>query len=104
LFIDKIKYDFLFILLFHNLTSLNFYQEGLFRNLGLRNRILNLPLMIAAILTLLWRNVPSVAELTRVLNREGFLWVKATKVSQKALSERFLTFPSILPESKKVHL
>ncbi len=33
-----------------------------------------------------------------VLNREGFLWVKATKVSQKALSGRFLTFPSILFE------
>jgi hypothetical protein len=50
------------------------------------NRILNLPLMIAAILTLLWRNVPSVNELTRILNREGFLWVNVTKVSQKALS------------------
>jgi hypothetical protein len=42
--------------------------------------------MIAAILTHLWRNVPSVNELTRILNREGFLWVNVTKVSQKALS------------------
>ncbi len=75
-----------------------FNQQALFRSLGLRNRILNLPLMIAAVLTLLWRNVPSVTELTRLLNREGFLWIKATKVSQKALSERFLTFPSILFE------
>jgi hypothetical protein len=80
------------------LTPLIFNQQALFRSLGLRNRILNLPLMIAAILTLLWRNVPSVRELTRLLNREGFLWVKATKVSQKALSGRFLTFPSILFE------
>ena len=80
------------------LTPLIFQQQALFRSLGLRNRILNLPLMIAAILTLLWRNVPSVRELTRLLNREGFLWVKPTKVSQKALSGRFLNFPSILFE------
>ena len=78
------------------LTPSIFAQEGLFRNLGMRNRILNLSLMTAAILTLLWRNVPSVNELTRILNKEGFLWVNPTKVSQKALSERFLTFPSIL--------
>ncbi len=80
------------------LTPSIFAQEGLFRNLGMRNRILNLSLMTAAILTLLWRNVPSVNELTRILNREGFLWVNPTTVSQKALSERFLTFPSILFE------
>ena len=80
------------------LTPSIFAQEGLFRDLGMRNRILNLSLMTAAILTLLWRNVPSVNELTRILNREGFLWVNPTTVSQKALSERFLTFPSILFE------
>lgn len=80
------------------LTPSIFAQESLFRDLGLRNRILNLSLMTAAILTLLWRNVPSVNELTRILNREGFLWVNPTQVSQKALSDRFLTFPSILFE------
>ena len=80
------------------LTPSIFAQQSLFRDLGMRNRILNLSLMSAAILTLLWRNVPSVNELTRILNREGFLWVDPTKVSQKALSDRFLTFPSILFE------
>lgn len=80
------------------LTPSIFAQESLFRDLGMRNRILNLSLMTAAILTLLWRNVPSVNELTRILNREGFLWVNPITVSQKALSERFLTFPSILFE------
>ena len=49
-------------------------------------------------LTLLWRNVPGVQELTRLLHKEGFLWVEATKVTQKALSKRFLTFPAILFE------
>jgi hypothetical protein len=33
----------------------------------------------------LWRNVPSVRELTKLLEREGFLWASAKKVSQKAL-------------------
>lgn len=33
-----------------------------------RARILNLPLMVAAVLTLLWRQVPGVQELTRETN------------------------------------
>jgi len=41
--------------------------------IGLRDRILNLPLMVAAVLTLLWRDVAGVTELTRMLAREGFL-------------------------------
>ncbi len=46
--------------------------------------------MKSAILTLLWRNVLSVNELTRILNRGGFLWVNPTKVSQKALYQLFI--------------
>jgi hypothetical protein len=69
-----------------------------YRQLGMRSRILTLPLMVAAILTLLWRQVPSVNELTRVLAREDLLWCKAVKVSQQSLSERFLVFPSELFE------
>ena len=69
-----------------------------FRELGLRERILTLPLMVAAVLTLLWRDVPGVTELGRLLEKEGFLWCKRTKVSQQALSQRFLTFPAILFE------
>ncbi|MFM6376625.1 MAG: IS4 family transposase [Microcystis panniformis] len=73
-------------------------QQAFYRQLGLRNRILNLPFMIAAVLTLLWRNVPGVQDLTRLLAREGFLWIEPTVVTQKAISERFLTFPAILFE------
>ena len=39
-------------------------QEKYYRQLGLTDRILNLPLMVAAVLTLLWRDVASVTELT----------------------------------------
>ncbi|MEA5536828.1 IS4 family transposase, partial [Crocosphaera sp. XPORK-15E] len=68
------------------------------RTLGLRDRILTLPLMVAAVLTLLWRDVAGVRELTRILAREGFLWCDRLKVSQQALSKRFLTFPAELFE------
>ncbi len=39
-------------------------QQKYYKQLGLRNRIINLSLMVAAVLTLLWRQVPSVQELT----------------------------------------
>jgi Transposase DDE domain len=64
----------------------------------MRDRILNLPFMVAAVLTLLWREVAGVRELTRMLGREGFLWCERTKVSQQAISQRFLTFPAELFE------
>ncbi len=73
-------------------------QENYYRQLKLRDRILNLPLMVAAVLTLLWRDVPGVTDLTRILAREGFLWCKPTQVSQQAISSRFLTFPYVLFE------
>jgi IS4 transposase len=69
-------------------------QEKYYRQLGMRDRILNLPLMVAAVLTLIWRDVAGVRELSRILAREGFLWCKPTQVSQQALSQRFLTFPA----------
>ncbi len=40
--------------------------------------------MVAAVLTLLWRDVPGVTELGRLLETEGFLWCKPTKVSRTA--------------------
>ena len=73
-------------------------QENYYRKLGMRQRILTLPLMVAAVLTLLWRDVAGVTELTRMLAREGFLWCNRMKVSQQALSQRFLTFPASLFE------
>jgi hypothetical protein len=73
-------------------------QQAYYRQLGLRDRILNLPLMLAAVLTMLWRQVPSVHELTRMLAREDLLWCQAIKVSQQALSQRFLSFPAVLFE------
>ncbi len=66
------------------LTPAIMNQEHYYRQLGLRDRILNLPLMVAAVLTLLWRDVPGVTELTRLLAREGFLWCNPTSISRTA--------------------
>ena len=68
-------------------------QLAYYGSLGLRDRILSLPVMIAAVLTLLWRQVPSVCELARMLAREKSLWAPQVEVSQQALSKRFLLFP-----------
>ena len=50
-------------------------QRLYFRSLGLRNRILNLSLMLAAVLTMLWRQVPSVQELTRDVSTRRLVMV-----------------------------
>jgi hypothetical protein len=91
---DRVIAEHLTALLTPVITS----QSGFFRELGLRDRILTLPLMVAAVLTLLWRDVPGVSELGRLLETEGFLWCGKIKVSQQALSQRFLTFPAVLFE------
>lgn len=69
------------------LSPLVYQQLSYYRQLGL-------PLMLAAVLSLLWRQVPSVGELARLLAREDLLWCKAVKVSQQALDKRFLSFPA----------
>lgn len=78
------------------LTPAVFGQLAYYRSLGLRGRILSLPVMVAAVLTLLWRQVPSVCELTKLIGREDLLWTPKVKVTQQALSKRFLTFPAEL--------
>jgi hypothetical protein len=52
--------------------------------------------MVAAMLTLIWRQVPSVHELTRMLARDNLLWCEAALVSQQALAQRLLSFPAEL--------
>ncbi len=69
-----------------------------YRALGLRNRILTLPVMVAVVLALLWRHLPGVCELQRLLAQERVLWTAPRKVSQSALSQRLLTFPAVLFE------
>ena len=73
-------------------------QVAHFYNLGLRQRTLNLPVMMAFVLSLVWRQLGSVAEAVRTLNREGLLWVNERKVSQQAIEQRFSSLPAELFE------
>jgi hypothetical protein len=83
----------LFRSLVHPLTLL---QCDLFRQMGLRERTLTLPMMMALFLSAVWRQIPSVNELARLVRDEGVLWEAPKKVSQQALAERFNTLPAVL--------
>jgi Transposase DDE domain len=65
-------------------------------HLNLRDRVLNLSTMCAIVVSLVWRRVPSLSEVLRILSKEGLLWVEATEVSLTALSKRFDKLPAEL--------
>lgn len=67
-----------------------------YRRLGLRERILTLPVMVAMVLAMIWRQVPSVAELIRTSAREGLLWQAPIHVSQQAFDLRLRCLPADL--------
>ncbi len=67
-----------------------------YRRQGLRTRILALPVMVAVVLAMIWRQVPSVSELGRRLAREGLLWTPPIQVSQQARSLRLRCLPASL--------
>lgn len=74
-------------------------QMDLFRQLGLRTRSLGLPTMVAFMLSLIWRQLGSVSEAVRLLEREGLLWTAKLKVTQQSVSERLTALPSLLFEN-----
>jgi hypothetical protein len=59
----------------------------------LRERILTLPVMMAVVLSLVYRQIPGLREIQRVLSQEGLLWVGQISVSAQALSKRLRTLP-----------
>jgi hypothetical protein len=67
-----------------------------YRRRGLRERVLTLPVMVALVLALIWRHVPSVTELLRLLAQERLLWAPPLRVSQQALSLRLRCLPAAL--------
>jgi hypothetical protein len=68
-----------------------------YRQRGLRQRILTLPVTVAVVLTLIWRQVPSVSELVRLVGREPLLWLREPiTVSQQAVDLRLRTLPADL--------
>lgn len=75
------------------LAQVEHYQQ-----LGLRERTLTLPVMVAVIVSMVWRQFASVSEALRVMQTAGLLWTGPVTVSQQALSERLRTLPAALFE------
>jgi hypothetical protein len=73
-------------------------QVDIYHAMGLRERTLTLPIMVAFVLSLIWRQLGSVREAVRVLNEEGLLWTDPIEVSHQAMSLRLRTFPAELFE------
>jgi len=72
-------------------------QMELYRQMGLRARVLTLVVMVAFVLNLLWRQLGSVREGTRVLREEGMLWVTPLEgVSPQAVLKRMGHLPATL--------
>ena len=64
------------------------------RGIRMRQRLLTLPVMVASVVSLVWRRMPAVTELQRVLAREGWLWVTPVRVSPQALIKRLDVLPA----------
>ena len=56
-------------------------QLDTFRAMGLRERVLTLPVMTTFVLSLIWRQVGAISEAVRSLNQAGVLWTQAMTVS-----------------------
>ena len=69
-------------------------QVALFQQQGLRQRTLTLPVMMALVLSALWRQIASVAELARRIQTESLLWAAPVKVSSQALTQRLTSLPA----------
>jgi hypothetical protein len=72
-------------------------QMDIYYAMGLRVRILTLPVMVAFVLGLIWRQLGSVREAVRVLHEEGMLWLEPLEgVSPQAVLERMTSLPAVL--------
>jgi hypothetical protein len=60
---------------------------------GMRERVLTLPVMMAVVLSLVYRQISGLSELLRVLHQERLLWVEPMRVSVEAVSKRLRVLP-----------
>jgi hypothetical protein len=64
------------------------------RGIRLRARILTLPVMVALVVSLVWRRLGSIAEVQRVVVQDGLLWISPLQVSEQAIAKRLDTLPA----------
>ncbi len=71
-------------------------QVAYFHDLGLRERVFTLPLMVAIVLSMIWRQIGEVTQVVRLMQKESLLWAQPQRITQQALSERLRTLPAEL--------
>jgi hypothetical protein len=71
-------------------------QVAHYRDLGLRERVLTLPVMVAVVLSLIWRQVGGLRDIARLLCSEGLLWAEPVKISSQAIDQRLGSLPAEL--------
>lgn len=69
-------------------------QVAPFHPLGLRERMLTLPVLMAFVVRLIWRQLGSVCKAVRVLRQDGMRWCSPMPVSQQAVEQRLNTRPA----------
>lgn len=67
-----------------------------FHRRGLRERVLTLPIMVALVLTMVWRQIEGVTALARLVHQELVLWVPPLRISAQALEQRLRCLPADL--------
>jgi len=66
------------------------------RVIRMRARLLTLPVMVALVVSLVWRRLGAIAEAARVLVQDGLLWIAPLQVSAQAVAKRLDTLPASL--------
>jgi hypothetical protein len=64
------------------------------RVIRMRQRLLTLPVLVAILVSLVWRRVPAVAAVQRLLARDGLLWTPPLPVSPQAITKRLDVVPA----------
>lgn len=71
-------------------------QLTYFWDLGLRERTLTLPVMMALVLSMIWRQISTVGEVVRSVQQQSLLWVTPRKLTQQAIAQRLDSLPADL--------
>lgn len=70
-------------------------QQSAYEKAKMRNRVLNLNVMVILVVAMIWQQVGSgPSEMARLLQMGSVLWLPALQVSQQAISLRLACFPA----------
>jgi Transposase DDE domain len=91
--IEQIEKEIFSLLSPVSFKPLKLYEDKQEQKQKFRDRILTLPVMMAIVVSLVYRQIPGLREVERVLRQEGLLWVEQMEVSAQAISKRLRRLP-----------